>query len=278
MSTIDADTVSEIAALRKLKENAAAAGSGQRLPAVLSRVIFIALLLALWEMIPRLGIVTPIILPPLSQVVRAAAGDPVAFLDGLRITVLEALVAAAIAWALGIGLGLVVGASVRGRNFVVPLLESAFAIPWVLLYPLVVVWLGIGPTSKVAYAAVFASFTIMLTTIAAVSTVDPKTLLLARALGASRVQVFTKVLFPFALPQIISGLRVGTGLAIIGVLGGEMLLSLGGLGYMITYYRTLFESGYVYMAIVLGVLLTVVANQSIAWLERRVAWWHATSR
>jgi ABC-type nitrate/sulfonate/bicarbonate transport system permease component len=141
---------------------------------------------------------------------------------------------------------------------------------------LAVVWLGIGSPSKVTFAAVAAIFPVLLTTAAAVSTVEARAVLLGRALGASRLQMFTKVLVPFALPQILSGLRVGAGLAVIGVIVGEMLLSVGGIGYMITYYRSTFESGYVYLGIVLGIGLAALVNAAMERLEHRIAWWTQT--
>ena len=145
--------------------------------------------------------------------------------------------------------------------------------PWVVLFPLVLVWVGIGSPSKVLFATVAASFPILLTTTAAVSTVDRRYLVLARALGASRLQLYTKLLIPFALPQILSGLRLGTAVAIISVVTGEMLASLGGLGFIITYNRTQFETGHVYLGLLIAVALALGANWLMNVLERRVSWW-----
>jgi len=231
------------------------------------------LFLALWEALPQAGLVSKIIVAPPSGVLGAFVKDVPTVLEHLRVTVFEAVAAIALAWVVGLGLGLLLGSMTPASRFAVPLLESAYALPWVVLYPLAVLWLGIGSTSKIGFAAVTAFVPVLLTTTAAVSTTDARAVLLARALGANRWQTFTKVVIPFALPQILSGLRVGAGLAVIGVLVGEMLLSLNGIGYVISYYRSIFESGYVYLGIVLGVGLAALVNLGMEWVERRLAWW-----
>lgn len=238
----------------------------------------VAVLLVLWEALPALGIVNRIILAPPSAIWEALWKTPLALLEHTKITVLEAAAAIAIAWTLGLAVGVVLGSSTRMFRFLGPLLESAYALPWVVLYPLAVVWLGIGSTSKVTFAAATAFFPIVLATAAAVSLVEDRALLLGRALGASRMQMYTKVLIPFALPQIVSGLRVGAGLAVIGVLVGEMLLAVGGLGYMISYYRSTFDSGYVYLALLVGVALAAAVNWAIGRAEQRIGWWNHASR
>ncbi|MEK7216356.1 MAG: ABC transporter permease subunit [Chloroflexota bacterium] len=237
-----------------------------------------AALLALWELVPTVGWINRIIVAPPSAIWAALAKDPIAVINQTNITVLEVGAAIAISWVIGLAAGVVLGSSVRALRFLGPLLESAYALPCVVRYPLAVVWLGIGSTSKVSFAAATAIFPIALSTAAAVSMVEDRTLLLGRALGASRLQMYTKVLIPFALPQIISGLRVGAGLAVIGVLVGEMLLSVGGLGFMISYYRSTFDSGYVYLALLIGVGMAAFVNWAIGRVERRIGWWNQTSR
>lgn len=244
-----------------------------RLLALLGKLGAVAAFLALWEALPDLGIVHPIILAPPSAVLQAARADWPVYLGGLRITLLEALAALALSWAIGLSLGVALGSSARAARAAVRPLESAFAMPWVVLFPLVLVWAGIGSPSKVLFATVAATFPILLTTTAAVSTVDRTAVLLARALGASRLQIFTKVLVPFALPQILSGLRLGTAVATISVVTGEMLASVGGLGFIITYNRTQFETGHVYLGLLLAVCLALGANWLMNRVEGRLCWW-----
>lgn len=236
----------------------------------------VVVLVAAWEALPRLGLVPSIILPPPTSIVQAGVHDFPSYLDGLKVTVLESLAAIAVAWVVGVVLGAVVGASRLMIRLVVPLLDSAFALPWIVLYPLFLIWLGIGSPSKIAFGVITAIFPVLLTTAAAVSTVDHRYVMLAHGLGASRLQLFTKILLPSALPQIVAGLRVGAGLAIIGVVVGEMLTSLAGLGYLITTYRSTFEAGHVYFAVALALALAGVANAGLAAVEHRFSAWRRT--
>lgn len=245
---------------------------GSRLPALRRLAIVLAFLLV-WESAPRLGLVAAIILPPPSAIYAAALKDFPSFLANLQVTLMEALVATAIAWVLGVSLGVVFGSTRPVARFLVPLFDSAFALPWVVMYPLAIVWLGIGSPSKIVFAVITGLFPILLTTTAAVSTVEQRYVLLSRSLGATRMQLFTKIMFPFALPQIVSGLRVGTGLVVIGVVVGEMLSSVGGLGYMISYYRATLEAGHVYFAVLLVLLLAWISNVVLERVELRFARW-----
>ena len=251
---------------------------GPRVFSWLGRLGAVALFLGVWEALPRLGIVPPIIVAPPSAVVRVALTDWPVFLEGLKITILEAIAAVALSWAIGIGLGVALGSSVQVAKAAVRPLETAFAMPWVVLFPLAIIWVGIDSPSKVLFATMAATFPILLTTTAAVSTVERSAILLARALGASRFQIYTKVLVPFALPQILSGLRLGTAVAVISVITGEMLASVGGLGFIITYNRTQFATAHVYLGLVLAVCLAQGANRLITWIERRVSWWAELSK
>jgi NitT/TauT family transport system permease protein len=80
---------------------------------------------------------------------------------------------------------------------------------------------------------------------------------------------------PLALPAVVSGLRVGTGLVVIGVVVTEMLASLGGVGFWISYHRTLFNTGHVYFGMVLALLIAVAVNVALTRLERRIGIWRA---
>ena len=92
------------------------------------------------------------------------------------------------------------------------------------------------------------------------------------------MQTYTRVIFPLALPSVVSGLRVGTGLTVIGVIVTEMLASLGGVGFLISYHRTLFNTGHVYFGIVLALMMAVAVNIGLTWLDHRVGLWRILER
>jgi NitT/TauT family transport system permease protein len=242
-------------------------------PRTLKTLAISAACLAAWEGIVRLGLVSQIILAAPSDVLRAAATDGRLFLDAFAITAIEIGTAIVIAWALGIGIGVVVGSSHRISAAVAPILSSLFAIPLIILYPLLMAWLGIGSMSKVVFGVLSGFFPIALNTIDGVRAIDRRYFAFARSIGATSLQTSARIVFPLALPSIVSGLRVGTGLVVIGVVVTEMLASLGGIGFLISYHRTLFNTGHVYFGIVLALVMAVTVNIGLTRVERRVGLW-----
>jgi NitT/TauT family transport system permease protein/taurine transport system permease protein len=229
--------------------------------------------MALWEAVVRLDLVSQIILAAPSHIVLAAAQDGGVFLHAFATTSIEIGAAIVIAWTLGIVLGVVAGSSHTLAAATAPVLSSIFAIPLIILYPLLMAWLGIGPLSKVVFGVLSGFFPIALNTIDGVRAIERRYLVFARSIGATKLQTYARIIFPLALPAMISGLRVGTGLVVIGVIVTEMLASLGGIGYLISYHRTLFNTGHVYFGIMLALLISVAVNIGLTWLDRRIGLW-----
>jgi NitT/TauT family transport system permease protein len=229
--------------------------------------------LTLWEAIVLFGLVNQIILAAPSDVMLAAVKDGSVFLRAFATTMIEIGVAILVAWTLGIVVGVVVGRSHALAAATVPVLSSIFAIPLIILYPLLMAWLGIGPLSKIVFGVLSGFFPIALNTIDGVRAIEQRYLVLARSIGATSLQTYARIVFPLALPAVVSGLRVGTGLVVIGVVVTEMLASLGGIGFLISYHRTLFNTGHVYFGMMLALTMAVAVNIGITWLDRRLALW-----
>ena len=229
--------------------------------------------LALWEATIRLGLINRIILAAPSDIFLAAATDGGIFLKAFTTTVIEIILAISLSWTLGIAFGVIAGSSHRLAQAATPVLSSLFAIPLIIVYPLLMAWLGIGPGSKIAFGVLSGFFPIALNTIDGVRAVERRYLIFARSIGATTLQTYARIVFPLALPSMVSGLRIGTGLVVIGVVVTEMLASLGGVGFLISYHRTLFNTGHVYFGIILALLLAVAVNVGLTWLDRRVGLW-----
>jgi len=236
-------------------------------------LVIAATIVALWEAVVRLGLVNQIILAAPSDIALAAAKDGGLFLRAFATTIMEIGAAILIAWTLGIGLGVVVGSLPVLAAATAPVLSSIFAIPLIILYPLLMAWLGIGPLSKIVFGVLSGFFPIALNTIDGVRAIERRYLLFARSVGATRLQTYVRIVFPLALPAMLSGLRIGTGLVVIGVIVTEMLASLGGIGFLISYHRTLFNTGHVYLGMVLALAIAVTVNIGLTWLDRRIGLW-----
>jgi NitT/TauT family transport system permease protein len=237
----------------------------------LGQVLLYLGIVAAWELLPRAGLVPRLFVPPLSEALGALVGNRQEFLGSLPTTFGEILAAYAIACGGGILFGQLVGSSASARRMVLPVLRSAYAVPLVVLYPVMMVWFGLGSQSKIAFAAIYAFIPTMLTAVAGVAALTPALAETARAFGATRAQQILYIALPASLPSIVAALRLGGALVIVGVIVAQMLGAADGLGYLITRHRTLLDSPGVYAGIVLVLGITGLHELALRRLERKVA-------
>jgi NitT/TauT family transport system permease protein len=183
------------------------------------------------------------------------------FFGSLPTTLGEILAAYAIACGGGILAGQLIGASARTRRMLLPIMRAAYAVPLVVLYPVIMVWFGLGVESKIAFAALYAFIPTMLTALGET----------ARAFGATRLQQILYIALPASLPSVVAALRLGGALVIVGVIVAEMLGASEGLGYLVTRYRTLLNSPGVYAGIILVLAMTGLHEALLRRLDRSVA-------
>ncbi len=233
-------------------------------------LLWTAALLAGWEAIVRTGAINQLLLPAPSSIALAGYRDGAKFLDAFGVTLIEIAASAAIAIVLGLLIGVLGSLTSFSAVFVGGVLTSLFAVPLIILYPLLMAWVGIGTASKVLFGVLTGFVPIALNTLNGIRSVETRYLTMGRAAGANARQIYLKIVLPFAIPSIVSGLRIGLGLTVIGVLVTEMLASVAGIGYLITYYRELFETGHVYLGILLALLTAVGMNRLVTMFERRV--------
>lgn len=236
-----------------------------------SQALLYIAILAAWEGLPRAGLVPRLFVPPLSEALATLVADHREYLGSLPTTFGEILASYVIVCGGGILLGQLVGASVTARRMLLPVLRSIYAVPLVVLYPVMMVWFGLGSQSKIAFASIYAFIPTMLTAVAGVAALSPALAETARAFGASRAQQILYISLPASLPSMVTALRLGGALVIVGVIVAQMLGAVEGLGVLITRYRTLLDSPGVYAGIVLVLLITGLHEILLRRLERRVA-------
>lgn len=232
--------------------------------------LYLGILVA-WEALPRAGVVPPLFVPPLSEALRALVTERREYLGSLPTTLGEIVAAYALACGGGLLAAHLAGASPAARRTLLPLLGSAYAVPLVVLYPVMMVWFGLGPESKIAFASTYAFIPTMLTAAAGIAALSPALAETARAYGATRAQQILYVALPASLPSMVAALRLGGALVIVGVIVAEMLGAADGLGFLITRQRTLLNSPGVYAGIVLVLAMTGLHELLLRRLERRVA-------
>jgi NitT/TauT family transport system permease protein len=236
-----------------------------------SQAILYLSILGAWEILPRTGIIPRLFVPPLSEALAALVTNHREYLSSLPTTFGEILVAYAIVCGGGILVGQLVGSSATARRMLLPVLRGAVAVPVVVLYPVMMVWFGLGSPSKIAFASIYAFIPTMLTAVAGVAALSPGLAETARAFGATRAQQILYISLPASLPSIVASLRLGGALVIVGVIVAQMLGAAEGLGFLITRYRTLLNSPGVYAGIVLVLLITGLHEILLRRLERKVA-------
>ena len=185
------------------------------------------------------------------------------------VTLNEIWQAYAIAVITGVAIGFLVSRSRALVRIFEPVLTGMFAVPLTLFFPLFVVFFGIGPESKVAYAATQCFFPIALNTIAGFANVDDLYLRASRAMGASTLGQFRYIYLPAALPVTITGLRIGFFICIAAVLGAETLAALSGIGKSIALAAELMETARLYAWIAYVVTVSVTLNLLALAAEQR---------
>lgn len=174
---------------------------------------------------------------------------------------------------LALALGLPAGYFPRVREAVEPVVEILRPIPPLAMLPLFIVWVGIGEVSKIGFITYATFFPMFLTTVHAVQQVDPLLVRAASSLGAGRRQLFFLVIAPAALPEILTGVRLGVALAFFVIVISEFIGAESGLGYLINDGRNFFLVPQMLGAAVVLGLLGYAASALVALLERRVLRW-----
>jgi ABC-type nitrate/sulfonate/bicarbonate transport system permease component len=175
--------------------------------------------------------------------------------------------------ALGVALGLAAGSLASVGNVVEPLVELLRPIPPLAVLPLFIVWVGIGEPSKIGFITYATFFPVFLTTVAGVRAIDPLLLRAARSLGARGVALFTRVILPAALPDVLTGLRLGVALAFFVIVISEFIGAEHGLGFLINDGRNFFLVPQMLGAAVVLGLLGYAGNELVRLLERRLTRW-----
>ena len=174
---------------------------------------------------------------------------------------------------LAIGIGLPTGHFRVVRNLVEPVVELLRPIPPLAMLPLFIVWVGIGETSKVGFITYATFFPMFLTTVHAVSRMDPLLVRAAQSLGATPRQLFFRVILPAALPDILTSLRLGIALSFFVIVISEFIGAEQGLGFLINDGRSFFLVPQMLGAAVLLGLFGFAGNAAVRLAERRLLRW-----
>ncbi len=238
----------------------------------LLRLSVLALFLSFWELAATLEWVNPFISSSPSRVVKAIgnlyeSGD--LFLH-VGVTLKETLVGFFLAVVLGYSIALILWWSETARKVLEPYFVVLNALPKIALGPLIIIWFGTGEKAIVTMTVLIGLIVAILNMLGGFLETDPSKLLLLRSMGASKLQVLTKLVVPSSLPAFISMLKINVGMAWIGSIMGEYIVSKAGIGYLIVYGGQVFKLDLVMASVIILCALAASMYAVIALFEKWV--------
>lgn len=219
-------------------------------------VVYVALFVA-WEAANRVFKVPDYLIPPPTAILGRLAENPSAVAAHAWTTLQEVLGGFLLGVVVSVPLALLIVYSRFLERLIYPLLVAFQAIPKVALAPILVVWFGFGPTSKVMLGFVTAMFPIVINTVIGLNQTPAEMIHLMRSLGASPLQIFTKVRLFAAAPYIFGGFKVGITLAVVGAVVGEFIASNSGLGYLLLVANNSFNTSMLFGVVLVLSLMSV---------------------
>lgn len=267
----------------------AAAGGWAALPqsrrVTLLRVFIVAGLVAVWEAVAASGLLFRDVVPSLATVARSLVGILTVaeykanifgaeymipeFYRHLWVTIGEVATAMTIGGLAGLTIGILLGAN--------PFLSAAFErflyylgpTPKIIFFPLMIMWFGVGPGSKVAMGTISCFFPIVLSAAAGLRQIDKVLIRVGRSFRVNTWQMVTKIYLPAMREPIVNGVRLGLGVAVIGTLLAETKLSNQGLGFLIINSYTIFDMPRMYALLILLFIVSIGANALVGRLSRQ---------
>jgi NitT/TauT family transport system permease protein len=246
-----------------------------RVQIMLTRLALLALALLAWEWLPRQGVINPLLLPPLGDVLTML-GDLLArpqVHEALRITAGEVLVAFVIAVPLGTMIGVLIAENEYAGEIFKPILFYVFSVPKSIFLPMFILVFGIGFQQKVAYAAFTTTFVVLMSATAAVESVKAEHILVARSYGATRAQILRRVYLPSMLPMLLETVRIAMIFNFTGVMIAEMYASRTGIGHLIASWGENFQMRQLFAGVILLATMAILFNEAVRFLEGRCSTW-----
>ncbi|MCY4764920.1 taurine ABC transporter permease TauC [Klebsiella aerogenes] len=244
-------------------------------------VATLAVLLAIWWAVTALQLISPLFLPSPWQVLQKllTIAGPQGFMDAtlwqhLAASLTRIAIALVLAAIVGVPVGIAMGLSPTVRGILDPLIELYRPVPPLAWLPLVIIWFGIGETPKILliYLAIFAP--VVMSTLAGVKSAQQVRIRAAQSLGASRAQVLWLVILPGALPEILTGLRIGLGVGWSTLVAAELIAATRGLGFMVQSAGEFLATDVVLAGIVVIAIIAFVLELGLRALQRRLTPWH----
>ena len=242
----------------------------KRMIITVSRWLILVVLIGLWELCAGIKLIDPFITSSPSRVLKTI-GD--LYSNGtlfrhVGITLMETLAGFAIAVILGYAIAVLLWLSDSARKIIEPYIVVLNSLPKIALGPLIIIWIGTGYSAIIFMTVIVSIIVCIMNTLAGFVAVDKTKLLLMRSMGASKATTLRKLVIPASLPALMNTLKVAVGLAWIGSIMGEYIVSKAGLGYLIVYGGQVFKLDLVMTATIILCFLAGSMYGIIAVIEK----------
>lgn len=276
--TITADIALDLAAAKAKPQKPRAVKTAPAGTTVIS-VVTLSALLALWFAATRLNWTSPLFLPSPAEVFKqfvAVATDGYAegkLLDHVLSSLGRLFAAISFGVVLGIPIGLAMGLNRWARGiFSVPI-DLYWGLPPLAYLPLLIIWLGIGETSKIVLLTLSTFAPICFSAQAGVRSVPGERVNAALSLGANSAQIFTSIILPSALPEILTGVRIAIAAGLSTLVAAELIAARSGVGYMIMSAANFLAIDVVFVGLIVIAVFAFALSGAMRWLERRLVPW-----
>ena len=256
----------------RAEKNSAAFAAHIQTPFGVQALTLLAVVAA-WEFIGRTGLLFPELFPSVLEILQSLwlyISTPL-MIPHIKASLYEIGGALGLAALCGVPLGILWGSRQSWLEVVEPLILYAAVVPKIVIFPIFILFLGIGVQSKLAVGAIAAFFPIALLTIAGMREVKKVYVDVARTVGASPMQIATRVYLPAIAGQVFSGIRIGMGAAVTGALLAETKIAKAGLGFMIVEYYGQFRIADMYSLLLFVFILAALTNWAMKRLFARLS-------
>lgn len=234
-------------------------------PVTALRIVIIVVVLGSWELVARSGLLYRDVVPSLEKIGHSlyeTLADPT-FYWHLYTTFYEISIAMVIGCLSGLAVGIVLGSSKLFQRAYEPLLYYLGPCPKIIFFPVMIMWFGVGPGSKVAMGAISAFFPVALNVAGGMREIDKTLIRVGRSFRASTWQMVTKIYIPAMRHPLINGVRLGLGVALIGTLLAETKLSNRGIGFLVIQAYSLFNMPEMYALLIILFVIAIGINALI---------------
>ncbi|MEE8337822.1 MAG: ABC transporter permease [Dehalococcoidia bacterium] len=260
------------------------AGGGHTLPrpgeiagAVLPALVAATIALSVWELWVRGRNIKEYLVPAPSAVGRALFEDPTRFIEAGAVSLLHALGGLVLGTGAAFLLAVVMAHSRMLERALYPLAILVKVTPVVAVAPLFLIWFGFNMWPKLFVAGLITFFPMLVNAVTGLRTIDPSAYDFLRALDASKWQVFWKLRVPASLPYVLAALRISVPLSLIGAVVAEWFAADSGVGQIIVIANGELDTAVLFAAVTMLALIGVTLTGIVAYIERRVLFWHESS-